>query len=75
MTTESPENYAKFISEQVRQVAKIGKSMVVLFTSNDSLALTAQALEAAEVDFLQADVSEDASRIKKNLMNVIRPFS
>ena len=39
--------------------------MVVLFTSNDSLALTAQALEAAEVDFLQADVSEDASRIKK----------
>lgn len=65
VTTESPENYAKFISEQVRQVAKIGKSMVVLFTSNDSLALTAQALEAAEVDFLQADVSEDASRIKK----------
>lgn len=37
--------------------------MVVLFTSNDSLALTEA--EAAEVEFLQADVSEDASRIKK----------
>ncbi|MGO2385273.1 MAG: helicase C-terminal domain-containing protein, partial [Pseudolactococcus laudensis] len=65
ITSLSPEAYANFIAERVQTFAKLGKPMVVLFTSNDSLALTAQALEAAGVDFLQADASGDASRIKK----------
>lgn len=65
ITTLSPQAYADFLSEKIQELKKLGKPMLVLFTSHASLALTAQALSDAHVNFLHADEIGDASRVKK----------
>lgn len=65
ITQASPQAYAEFVAQQVQDLARLGKPIVVLFTSHESLSLTAQALAGTDLDILQADGSEDASRLKK----------
>jgi ATP-dependent DNA helicase DinG len=65
VTTLSPQAYAHFLSERLQDLMRLSKPMLVLFTSHDSLTQTAADLEMAGVDFLQADVTGEASRIKK----------
>lgn len=69
ITQVSPQSYAAFVADQIQALSTLGKPMLVLFTSHESLALTAQALTDAGLDYLQADGAEDASRIKKKFDN------
>lgn len=65
LTNISAQAYAEYLSNQIQVFKRLGKPIVVLFTSNESLSLTAQALSAADVPFLTADTPGDASRVKR----------
>ena len=65
LTTISAQAYAEYLSQEIQRFKKIGKPIVVLFTSHESLSLTAQALELADIAVLKAENPGDASRVKK----------
>ncbi|GFH41846.1 3'-5' exonuclease [Lactococcus hodotermopsidis] len=65
LTKLSPYQYAHFLAQRIQELQKLEKPMVVLFTSHESLNLTAEVLLDAGVDFLKPEINSDASRIKK----------
>ena len=65
LTTISAQAYAEYLSQEIQRFKKIGKPIVVLFTSHESLSLTAQALERDDIAVLKAESPGDASRVKK----------
>lgn len=65
LTNLSAQAYAEYLAKQIQLYQKFGKPIVVLFTSHESLSLTAQALTAADVVYLTAETPGDASRVKK----------
>ncbi|GFH40743.1 helicase C-terminal domain-containing protein [Lactococcus insecticola] len=65
LTRLSPGDYAQFIGQKIQELRVLKKPLLVLFTSLDSLNLTANYLSELQIDFLQPDGNGDASRIKK----------
>ncbi|MDR1606728.1 MAG: DEAD/DEAH box helicase [Streptococcaceae bacterium] len=74
VTSLSPSEYAHFLAQRIQELAQVGKAMLVLFTSNENLTLTAQALAVAGVSFLQGDATVDAHRIKKKFDDQAQPI-